>query len=131
MRMELVIGNKYECKATKILPYGAVMEMEDGTTQLLHISNISYKYVSDVGEFIQVGKTYTVRAVKGKVRDVEITLKEPKDPREDRPKQPRASFQQDKKDPPRYYDSQQFKNKARNDRRKSKNRKQYNDRDYW
>ena len=126
--MELVIGNKYECKATKILPYGAVMEMEDGSTQLLHISNISYKYVSDVEDFIQVGKTYTVRAVKGKV---EITLKEPKDHHEDRTKQPRASFQQDKKDPPRYYDSQQFKNKARNDRRKSKNRKQYNDRDYW
>lgn len=74
--MRLVIGHRYECKAIEVLPYGAVMEFEDGSTNLLHISNVADEYVKDISTFIQVGKLYTVTAIPGKVKSVEITLRD-------------------------------------------------------
>lgn len=72
--MILVVGNQYKCQAIEIRDYGAIMKMEDGTTQLLHISNISTQFVRSVCDYITVGNFYIVTAVKGKVKDVEIML---------------------------------------------------------
>lgn len=75
--MNLVIGNQYTCEAVEIRDYGAIMKMEDRTTQLLHISNISDNFVKSVADYISVGSIYTVTAVPGRVKDIEITLRDP------------------------------------------------------
>ena len=74
--MELVVGQKYKCEVVEIRQYGAIVKMEDGTRQLLHISNISDQFVKDVADFVSIGETYEVTAIPGKSRDVEITLRE-------------------------------------------------------
>ena len=74
--MRLFIGHKYRCKAVEILSYGAVTEFEDGSTQLLHISNVAEAFVKDVNNYITVGDTYEVTAIPGKVRPIEITLRQ-------------------------------------------------------
>ena len=75
--MKLVIGEKYTGQVTSILPYGAVLQFDDGSTQLLHISNISDNFVSNVADFVVLGQYYEVTAVPGSVKDIEITLRDP------------------------------------------------------
>ena len=77
--MKLIVGQKYECKALEIKSYGAVMELPDGSTQLLHISNIADDYVKDVAHHITVGETYELTAIQGKVKAVELSLKDEPD----------------------------------------------------
>ncbi len=69
-------GHKYLGTAIEIKPYGAILKMDDGTTSLLHISNVSDDYVSNVADFITIGQSYEVTAIPGKVRPVELTLRD-------------------------------------------------------
>lgn len=73
--MKLIVGQRYSCKAIEIKSYGAVMQFEDGSTQLLHISNLAEDFVKDVNDYITVGKTYEVTAVPGQVKPIEISMK--------------------------------------------------------
>lgn len=75
--MQLVIGKKYTGQVTSILPYGAVLQFEDGSTQLLHISNMSDGFVSNIEDFVMLGQPCEVTAVPGSVKDIEITLRDP------------------------------------------------------
>lgn len=96
--MNLVIGNKYKCKAVEIREYGAIMEMEDGSTQLLHISNISDKFVRNVSDYITVGESYEVTAIQGRVRDIEITMRDPSNNMYQRPPKRESNFEDMLKD---------------------------------
>ena len=40
---------------TGIKPYGAFVGFEDGITGLIHISELSNKFVKDIGKFVEVG----------------------------------------------------------------------------
>lgn len=74
--MRLTYGQKYVGEAIEVKPYGAVLKLEDGSTHLLHISNISEDFVKDINDFIVVGNYYEVTAVPGSVKKVELTLKD-------------------------------------------------------
>ena len=73
--MRLVKGHKYTCKVINILSYGAVVAFEDGSTELLHISNVADTFVKDIHNFVEVGKSYEVTAVPGKIKKLEITMR--------------------------------------------------------
>lgn len=72
--MQLEVGKTYEVTVVKILPIGAVVEMEDGSTELVHISNIADCFVPDVADFVSVGKSYTATCREGKKRPIELTF---------------------------------------------------------
>ena len=74
--MKLTVGETYEVEVVKILTYGAIVKMEDNSTQLLHISNISEKFVRDVNDFLKVGDKIKVDCIEGKVKPEEISIKE-------------------------------------------------------
>ena len=74
--MRLEIGEKYVGEVTSIEPYGAVLKFDDNTTHLLHISHISDQFISNVGDYIQVGDKLEVFALPGKVKPVELTIRE-------------------------------------------------------
>ena len=73
--MKLTVGETYEVEVVKILSYGAIVKMSDNSTQLLHISNISEKFVRDVGDFVSVGSKIKVDCIAGKVKPEEISIK--------------------------------------------------------
>ena len=73
--MRLHEGKTYECTAVDILKFGAVMMLPDGTTQFLHISQIADAFIKDIHDYITVGETYVVKAVKGSHHPIEISLK--------------------------------------------------------
>lgn len=73
--MKLTVGETYNVKVEKILSYGAIVKMEDGSTQLIHISNISEKFVRDVNDFVKVGDTIKADCIKGNVKPEELSIK--------------------------------------------------------
>ena len=73
--MKLEIGKTYDVEVVKVLSYGAIVKLEDGSTQLLHISNISDKFVRDVNDFVKVGEKIKVDCIQGKVKPEELSTK--------------------------------------------------------
>lgn len=57
------IGEIVEGKVTGIQPYGAFVHLDNGQYGLVHISEISSGYVSDVGLFVQIGQTIKVKVI--------------------------------------------------------------------
>jgi general stress protein 13 len=57
------LGDLVSGKVTKVLPYGAFVDFPNGQSGLLHISEISEKYVQDITSFISVGETLRLRII--------------------------------------------------------------------
>lgn len=57
------VGNKLEGKVTGITNFGAFVELPEGVTGLVHISEIADKYVKDVHEFLNVDDVVKVKVI--------------------------------------------------------------------
>ena len=53
--MQLEVGKIYEGKVTGITKFGAFVELEKGTTGMVHISEIANTYVSEIKDHITEG----------------------------------------------------------------------------
>lgn len=61
--MEFVVGAILEGKVTGITKFGAFVALPGGKSGLVHISNISDSYVSDINEFLAVGQEVKVKVL--------------------------------------------------------------------
>ena len=61
--MTIEVGNVYEGKITGISKFGAFVRLEDGKSGMVHISEISNGYVSDIKDFLSEGQTVTVKVI--------------------------------------------------------------------
>ena len=59
--MEFAVGAILEGKVTGITKFGAFVALPGGKSGLVHISNISDSYVSDINEFLTVGQEVKVK----------------------------------------------------------------------
>ena len=59
--MPLSIGEILEGKVTKLLPYGAIVELSDDVTGLVHISEIAQSYVKEVSDYLHEGDEVQVK----------------------------------------------------------------------
>lgn len=77
--MHAEAGKKCKGKVVGITGFGAFVRLEDGTGGLIHISQVSTSYVSDVHDFLSVGQEVepTVLSVDEKGR-VALTLRPPR-----------------------------------------------------
>ena len=57
------IGEKLKGKISGIQHYGAFVEMENGATGLIHISEIKTGYIDDIHQHLQVGEEVLVQVV--------------------------------------------------------------------
>lgn len=73
--MELKIGQKYEIEVIKILKYGIIVKLDDESTQFIHISNLSDKFISDISDILNVGDRRLATGVSGNKYPVELSLK--------------------------------------------------------
>lgn len=55
------IGTIVEGKVTGITKFGAFVQLENGKTGLVHISEISNEYVTDIAEHLQMNQTVKVK----------------------------------------------------------------------
>ncbi|MBF0845690.1 S1 RNA-binding domain-containing protein, partial [Streptococcus danieliae] len=51
------IGEKYKGVVSGIQPYGAFVELENGNTGLIHISEIRTGFIENIGELLSVGQS--------------------------------------------------------------------------
>jgi predicted RNA-binding protein with RPS1 domain len=63
--MEQIIkrGDIIDVKITGIQPYGAFAILPDNSTGLIHISELSEKFVKSIESFVQVGETIKVKVL--------------------------------------------------------------------
>ena len=61
--MELGVGSVVQGKVTGITKFGAFVSLPEGTSGLVHISEIAYAYVNDVSEHLSVGQEVTVKII--------------------------------------------------------------------
>ena len=95
--MELKIGDIVEGKITTITNFGVFADIGDGKSGLVHISEVSRTYVSDLNEFVKVGDEVKAKILNigddGKIslsmkRALEPEKREPRERRERRPAAP-------------------------------------------
>ena len=61
--MAIEVGQILSGKVTGITSFGAFVELEDGRTGLVHISEIADVYVKDINQFIKVNDTVKVKVL--------------------------------------------------------------------
>ncbi len=87
--MGLEVGAICNGKVTSIMKYGAFVALEDGSSGMVHISEVSHTFVNDINEHLQVGQQVKVKVIsideKGRL-SLSIRKAEP------RPERPTPSF---------------------------------------
>ena len=61
--MSLEVGNKVEGKITGLAKFGAFIDLGNNKTGLVHISEVSDKFVEDINEELKVGEIVTVKVL--------------------------------------------------------------------
>lgn len=105
--MSIEVGSKLQGKVTGITNFGAFVELPEGSTGLVHISEVADNYVKDINEFLKVGDEVTVKVLNvEKDGKIGLSIKKAKEQVEtagnDRPERPQRqqrprNFKQDKR----------------------------------
>jgi polyribonucleotide nucleotidyltransferase len=92
---EAEIGKTYEGAVTKILDFGALINILPGKDGLLHISQIAHQRVERVEDFLKEGQVVQVKVLetdeKGRIKlSMKALLERPEGMAEERPYEPRG-----------------------------------------
>ncbi|MBB6447461.1 S1 domain-containing RNA-binding protein [Bacillus benzoevorans] len=61
--MSIEAGSKLQGKVTGITNFGAFVELPEGSTGLVHISEVADNYVKDINDHLKVGDMVTVKVI--------------------------------------------------------------------
>lgn len=62
--MAIEIGSVVEGKITGLTRYGAFVALDGGAVGMVHISEVSYQFIQDISEHLQVGQSVSVKVLK-------------------------------------------------------------------
>ena len=84
--MQLAIGDVLEGKVTGITKFGAFVELPEGKTGMVHISEVSTAYVEDISQYLKQGQIVKVKVIniteEGKI-SLSIKKAMPREPRQE------------------------------------------------
>ena len=86
--MSIEVGSKLQGKVTGITNFGAFVELPEGSTGLVHISEVADTYVKDINEHLKVGDQVEVKVMNVE-KDGKIGLSIKKAKVKDEPQRPR------------------------------------------
>ncbi|MFG6117392.1 S1 domain-containing RNA-binding protein [Halobacillus sp. MO56] len=98
--MSIEVGSKLQGKVTGITNFGAFVELPDGQTGLVHISEVADNYVKDINEHLSEGDKVEVKVINvGKDGKIGLSIKKAKENygrRNNKPqnRKPAESFEQ-------------------------------------
>ena len=72
--MAVEVGNILEGKVTGITDFGAFIELPDGKSGMVHISEVAPVYVSKISEFLKEGQTVKVKVLSVNEENGKISL---------------------------------------------------------
>ncbi|MBP3039310.1 RNA-binding protein S1 [Bacillaceae bacterium Marseille-Q3522] len=61
--MSIEVGSKLQGKVTGITNFGAFVELPEGSTGLVHISEVADNYVKDINDHLKVGDHVEVKVI--------------------------------------------------------------------
>jgi len=61
--MQVQVGEILEGKVTGITGFGAFVEIGEGVTGMVHISEVSNKYITDIKEILKLNDTVKVKVL--------------------------------------------------------------------
>ena len=73
--MSIEVGNKVQGKVTGITNFGAFVELPEGKTGLVHISEVADSYVKDVNDHLKIGDTVEVKVISEKDGKIALSIK--------------------------------------------------------
>ncbi|KOO42333.1 S1 domain-containing RNA-binding protein [Priestia koreensis] len=85
--MSIEVGSKLQGKVTGITNFGAFVELPEGSTGLVHISEVADNYVKDIRDHLQVGDSVEVKVINVE-KDGKIGLSIKKAKESERPERP-------------------------------------------
>ena len=71
----LEVGQKREGKVTKLMPYGAFVDIGDGLSGLVHISQISHERIKHPGVVLKEGQEVNVKVIDIKDGKISLSIK--------------------------------------------------------
>lgn len=108
--MQLEVGKILEGKVTGITAFGAFVELGEGTTGMVHISEVSNGYVKEISDYMKEGDTVKVKVLKvGDDGKISLSVKQAQPKPEGgerrgggnrRPQQARGGFDRPKRNEP-------------------------------
>ena len=73
--MKYSVGQVVQGTITGIQPYGAFVKIDDDTTGMIHISEISDNYVNDVHRYVKQGEKVIVKIIDNSNGKLRLSLK--------------------------------------------------------
>jgi S1 RNA binding domain protein len=78
--MSIEVGSKLQGKVTGITNFGAFVELPEGATGLVHISEVADNYVKDINDHLKVGDVVEVKVINvEKDGKIGLSIKKAKD----------------------------------------------------
>jgi S1 RNA binding domain protein len=78
--MSIEVGSKLQGKVTGITKFGAFVELPEGVTGLVHISEVADNYVKDIHDHLKVGDIVYVKVINvEKDGKIGLSIKKAKD----------------------------------------------------
>jgi len=119
--MSIEVGSKVQGKVTGITNFGAFVELPDGKTGLVHISEVADNYVKDINEHLKVGDEVEVKVMNveadGKIG---LSIRKAK-PQAERPERTERPGRPDRPDRPQRPRRENNRSNERNDRQPKEN----------
>ncbi|MBR5246938.1 MAG: S1 RNA-binding domain-containing protein [Clostridia bacterium] len=89
--MQIDIGSIHEGVVTGLTKFGAFVKLENGTSGMVHISEVASEYVSDISQHLKEGDKVKVKVLEvndnGKMSlSIKKALPEPEKPKQPRPR---------------------------------------------
>lgn len=83
-----------EGKVSGITKFGAFVDLPDGSTGMVHISEVSNRFVSDINEVLKVGDTVKVKVLSNENNKISLSIKQtmPKPDKKPKPKPKRQPY---------------------------------------
>lgn len=92
--MQIEVGSILEGKVTGITKFGAFVDLSEGKSGMVHISEISHTYVENVSDFLKVGQTVKVKVLSvGDNGKISLSIKKASENPNDNRQQSRGGYQ--------------------------------------
>lgn len=88
--MELTVGQIVEGKITGITNFGVFVDLGEGKSGLVHISEVARSYVNDIKEFVKIGQEVKAKVLSiGDDGNISLSMKKAQEPENGEQRAPR------------------------------------------
>ena len=84
-RMKVEVNSIIEGKVSGITKFGAFVDLGGGVTGMVHISEVSRSYVSDINDFLKVGDVVKVKVMSAENNKIALSIKQTQPKTEKKP----------------------------------------------